>query len=74
MKNLLFIAFTFIALSFVACGNGSSVKQTSAADSVRLQDSLEALKQAEQEALDILQAERAAEQASRAAAEAAKSK
>lgn len=74
MKNLLFIAFTFIALSFVACGNGSSVKQTSAADSIRLQDSLEALKQAEQEALDILQAERAAEQASRAAAEAAKSK
>lgn len=74
MKNLLFIAFTFIALSFAACGNGTSVKQTSAADSIRLQDSLEALKQAEQEALDILQAERAAEQASRAAAEAAKSK
>lgn len=44
----------------------------SAADSIRLQDSLEALKQAEQEALDILQAEKAAEEASKAAAEKAR--
>ena len=72
MKNLLFISLTFIALSFAACGNGTSVTQMSAADSIRLQDSLEALKQAEQEALDILQAEKAAEEASKAAAEKAR--
>jgi hypothetical protein len=72
MKNLLFISLTFFALTFAACGHGTSVKQMSAADSIRLQDSLEALKQAEQETLDILQAEKAAEQASKAAAERAK--
>ncbi len=58
----------FVALSVASCGNGSSEKPMSAADSIRLQDSIDALMQAEQEALEIQQAEAAAEQAAQEAA------
>lgn len=68
MKNLLFITLTSIAFSFASCGNGSSKKPISAADSIRLQDSIDALIQAEQEALEIQQAEAAAEFAAQEAA------
>jgi len=74
MKKLVFIFITLVALSFASCGNGTGAQQQTAADSIRLQDSIDAVKQAEQEALEVQQAEKAAEIAAQAAAEKAAKK
>lgn len=68
MKKLLFATIASIALSFAACSHGSNEKPMSAADSIRLQDSIDALIEAEQEALEVQQAEAAAEKAAQEAA------
>jgi len=65
MKKLLFIIAAITAASFASCG-GNTGSGMSTADSIRLQDSLNALQQAEQEA--IQEAERAAIQAAEEAA------
>ena len=70
MRKILFMMMAIIAISFASCGNGSNGKYMSAADSIRLQDSIDAVMQAEQEALEIQQAEAAAEQAAQEAAKA----
>lgn len=73
MRKILFMMMAIIAISFASCGNGSkgnNGKSMSAADSIRLQDSIDAVMQTEQEALEIQQAEAAAEQAAQEAAKA----
>jgi len=69
MKKLLFIFAMTTAASFASCG-GNTGSGMSAADSIRLEDSLNALQQAEQEAIQEAEkaAIQAAEEASREAA------
>jgi len=72
MRMLLFSALLFVVFSIASCGGSATGHGMSAADSLRLQDSLDALQQAEKEALEILQAEQAAIQAAEEAAKAVK--